>query len=150
MKKIWKWIIGIVLGLVVLSVLLIIGFMAFGHFHGDRFENGYSRGWSQQGPGMMPYGGFGDHLRGPGMMGYGGMLPFGGLIGGFFCLVFIALFVLGIFWLVRTFGKTHAVNSAAAQTTPAVTPAPLMDTCKKCGQPIQVDWKHCPNCGKKV
>ena len=147
MKNISKWIIGIVLGLAVLSVLVVVGFMAFGHYHDAFFENGYTHGWSQQGPGMMPYLGFGYHLRGPGMMGYGGMMPFGGLIGGFFCLAFIALLVLGIFWLVRTIGKTHAVNSAAAA---AATPEPLLDNCKKCGQPLHADWKHCPNCGKKV
>ena len=150
MKKVWKWVIGIVIGLVVLAVLVGVGFLVFGRYHAVRIENGYTRGWSQQGPGMMPYNGFGEHMRGPGMMGRGGMMPFGGFIGGLICLGFLVLIVFGIFWLVRATRKSTRVDSPAYITTPAAMPAHLMDTCKKCGKPIQADWKNCPYCGKKV
>lgn len=150
MKKVWKWVIGIVIGLVVLAVLVGVGFLVFGGFHAIRIDNGYTRGWSQQAPGMMPYNGFGGHMRGPGMMGRGGMLPFGGFIAGLVCLGFIALIVFGIFWLVRATRKSTHLDSPAPITTPAAMSTPLMDTCKKCGKPIQTDWMNCPYCGKKV
>ena len=40
MKKVWKWIIGIVIGLVVLAVLVGFGFLVFGRYHAVRIENG--------------------------------------------------------------------------------------------------------------
>ncbi len=38
MKKGWKWIIGIVLGLVILAVLMSVGFMVRRNFHVYRAE----------------------------------------------------------------------------------------------------------------
>ena len=147
MKKVWKWIIGIVLGLIILAVLVGVGFMMRGNFHVNRAELPNSRSFSERGPEMMPYGGFGSHMRGPGMMGYG-MMPFGGLIGGLFALGFLALVVLGIFWLVRSLRKPKVVDVPAIM--PAAMPAASVNSCNKCGRPIQDDWKVCPYCGKKV
>ena len=81
MNKVWKWVIGIVLGLVVLAVLASAAFMLRGNFHSFRPQLVDSRGFPQRGPGMMPFGGY-EHMRAPGMMDYG-MSPFGGSIGGF-------------------------------------------------------------------
>ena len=147
MKKVWKWIIGIVLGLVVLAVLVGVAFMLRGNFHADRTEVQVLRGYSERGPGMMPYGGFGYHMRGPGMMGYG-FSPFGGLIGGLFSLAFLALVVLGIIWLVRSLSKPKLVEAPAAMAV--ATPAAIANPCKNCGKPLQDDWKVCPHCGEKV
>ncbi|MBE3040051.1 MAG: zinc ribbon domain-containing protein [Chloroflexi bacterium] len=143
MKKGWKWIIGIVLGLVILAVLMSVGFMVRRNFHVYRAEALDSRGFSERGPGMMPYGGFGSHMRGPGMMGYG-LMPFGGFFGGLFSLGFLALVVLGIIWLVRSLRTPKPVEGSAAMAAAVVNP------CKKCGRPIQDDWKICPYCGKKM
>jgi len=153
MKKVWKWIIGVVLGLVILAVLVGVGFMVFSNIHGYRAEALGSRNFSergpgffQHGPGMMPYGGF-EHMRGPRMMGFG-MMPFGGFIGGLFSLVFLALVVLGIIWLVRRLRLPKPVEVPAAM--PAVTPAAIVNPCKKCGKPLQDDWKVCAYCGRKI
>lgn len=151
MKKVWKWIIGIVIGLVVLAVLVGVGFMVFSHTHAVRIENGYARGWPQQGPGMMPYNhGFGGHMGGLSMMNRGGMMPFGGFIGGLICLGILALVAFGIIMLVRAMRKSNAAATPAAGTGAAPMPAEPMETCKKCGKPLQSDWKNCPYCGKKV
>jgi uncharacterized membrane protein len=155
MKKVWKWIIGIVLGLIILAVLVGVGFMIRGNFHANRTEVQVFRGYSDRGPGMMPYGGFGYHMRGPGMMEFG-RTPFVGLIGGLFSLVFLALVVLGIIWLVRSLSKPKAIDAPAAMpaAVPAVTtalaPAAIVNPCKNCGRPLQDEWKVCPYCGKKV
>ncbi len=78
MKKVWKWVIGIAIGLVVLAVLVGAGFLVWGNMHVYHGVAQLNRGFEQRGPGMMPYGGFGYQLRGPSMMGYR-MFPFGGI-----------------------------------------------------------------------
>jgi hypothetical protein len=158
MKKVWKWIIAIVLGLVVLAVLVGVGFLVWGNFHGMRLQSFEPRIPYQRGPGMMPFGGYGyDHMRGPGMMSYGWrMNPLGGFIGGLFSLGFLALLVLGIIWLVRSLRTQKQVVApvAASNENPVGTPVELASSvsnpCKRCGQPLQDDWKVCPHCGKKV
>ncbi len=161
MKKVWKWIIGIVLGLALLAVLAGVGFMVFGRFHTARGMAKFSPGYTEVAPGTEPFGGFGSHMRGPGMMPYGGfehmrgfgmmgygMNPLGGIIGGLFSLVFLALVVLGIIWLVNRLRKPQPV--AVPASMPVAVPAAVMDPCKKCGKPLQDDWNVCPHCGKKV
>jgi hypothetical protein len=156
MKKVWKWILGIVLGLVVLAVLVGVVFMVRSNFHGYRAGIETGPGFHQRGPEMMPYGGF-EHLRRPGMPGYRMML-FGGFFRGLFSLGFLAFVVLGIIWLVRRLNKPAAMTAtplaAMAEPVPVVTPEPMQATivnpCKKCGKPLQDGWKVCPHCGKKV
>jgi len=151
MKQVWKWVIGIVLGLVVLAVLVGVGFLVWGNMHVYRGVAQFNRGFSQQGPGMMPYGGFGYEFRGPGMMGYR-MNPFGGFIGGLFMLGFLVLVVLGIIWLVGRVRapKTITTTSSTSAAIPEPTQAAALTPCKKCGRPLQADWSVCPYCGKKV
>ena len=137
MKKIWKWVIGIVLGLVVLALLVGVGF-AF-HAGAGRFSerawNGFGR--DGRGFGMMPYGGM---HRGFGMM------PFGGFFGGLIFLGVVALIVLGILWLVRSLRKPATPVAPAATVIP-VAPAA---TCRNCGNPVESGWRNCPHCGKKL
>ena len=150
MKKVWKWVIGIALGLILLAVLVGVGFLVRNSFHIYRAETFNLRGFSDESPWRMPLGGFG-HMRGPGMMGFG-MLPFGGLFGGLLSLGFLALVVLGIIWLVRSLRSSNQV--ALSAPTPVATPAVLSEVninpCKRCGEPLQDEWKVCPHCGKKV
>ena len=146
MKKVWKWIIGIVLGLVVLAVLMGVGFMRRSNFHAYRFQPLDSGGFFERGPGRMSYGGF-EHMRAPGLMGPC-MLPFGGFFGGMLWLGFLALVVLGIIWLVRSLRIPKPVDGPAV--IPAAMPAAIDNPCKKCGKPLQDEWKVCPHCGRKV
>lgn len=137
MKTIWKWIIGIVIGLVVLAILVGVGFAfrmhsSFGELRAVRGPvDDFGRGF-----GMMPYGGM--HRGGFGMMGGFGMF-FGGLVR----LGFLVLLVLGIIWLVRKLRNPAPVATPAASAAPAV-------SCTKCGYAVQSEWKVCPNCGKKL
>jgi len=131
MKKVWKWIIGIVIVLLILAVVMGVVLM----FRSHQLAN---VGWGVRTrlPGVMPFG-RGWMMRGPGMMGYGRMMPFGGLLGGLFSLGLLALVVLGIVWLVRRL------------MVPKTAPAPVL-TCRHCGEPIQAGWVACPHCGKKL
>lgn len=150
MKNVWKWIIGIVLGLVILAVLVGVGFVVLGNFHLYRAQAQVSPRFSERGPGMMPYGGYGYQMRGPGMMGYGfGRMPFAGFFGGLLCLGFLALVVLGSIWLVRRLRTPNPVVVVPA-VTPAAMPAAIVNPCKKCGRSLQGDWMICPYCGNKV
>jgi hypothetical protein len=139
MKNTWKWIIGILLGLIVLAILVGVGFAFRMHS-----VAGGMRGWRgsddgfRQGYGMMPFGGM---HRGFGMMGFGG-----GIFGGLVQLGVLALIVLGIVWLVRKLRKPAMPVVPVAPVAPAAPTA----ACPKCGEPIENDWKVCPHCGKKL
>jgi hypothetical protein len=145
MKKVWKWIIGIVIGLIVVGALIGMVCLAKSHWSARTEVMGAAQpGYFWHHPGFipndagrcdmysLPQRGFG--MRGPGMMGYGRM-PFGGLMWvlplGFFVLV-----ILGIVWLIKALRK------------PKATPI-LVHACKYCGKHVQDDWKNCPHCGKK-
>jgi hypothetical protein len=141
MKKFWKWLIGIVLGLLVLAVL--VGIPLAMHFWrpAGLEVSRVGPGWGMRGEGyrgdMPMMRGFGDGYRGmPMMHGFGGFgfMPFGGIFGGLLGLGLLALIVVGIVWAVR------------ATRTPRVP----MRSCTNCGRAVQEDWKACPYCGKKL
>ena len=169
MKTVWKWVIGVLAVLVIAAVLVGGAFLLRSHFVNITGSARLSEpgqmpgyGWNQRGrpedyPGMMrPFGndgrgGRGMYLYGPGMMGFGRRMPFGGLIGGLFCLGILALIVLGIVWLVGRLRKPVAVAAPISLGEPVVPAVPVaaVHPCSRCGEPVQEDWKHCPNCGKK-
>ncbi len=140
MKKVWKWIIGIVIGLVVLAILVGVG-MAF------RMHYGFAGMRAFDGDGFRSYGmtPFNGMHRGLGMMPFGGMHRGfgGGIFGGLVQLGVLALIVLGIIWLVRK------LRNPAASVAPIVPAAPTA-SCGKCGYSVQTEWKVCPNCGRKL
>jgi hypothetical protein len=128
MKTAWKWIIGIVLGLVVVALLVGVGF-AFRT--GDWGCDERDRGRSDRGERdfeMMPDGGMHRDFE---------MMPVGGFLGGLIQLGALTLIVLGIVWLVRSLRKPTA-------------PAAPNAACGKCGKVVQDDWKNCPHCGRKL
>jgi hypothetical protein len=140
MKKVWKWILGILIVLVILAVLFALAFM---------FHNAFSRGISfreipQSRVWNGPMMGGGDGWHRPGM-GVRGFMPFGmffAFFGGLIPLALLGLLVYGAYRL----GKKRANIAMAVPAAPA--PA-LTQTCAKCGQAVQEDWKNCPYCGKK-
>jgi hypothetical protein len=173
MKKVWKWVIGIVIVLVVVAVLVGCAFLLRNHYAniysfakssqpaitapGNNDQRGEGN-WRY--PGMMQNdqndrGWRGMPMRGPGMMGFGRMGLFGGLARGLFSLVFLTLIVLGIVWLVWRLRKPAVPFAVAASAAPVSNVAPVMPvseihTCPKCGQPAQMDWKLCPYCGQEL
>jgi hypothetical protein len=179
MKKVWKWVIGIVIVLVIVAVVVGGVFLLRSRFGSVIAANRLVRpgvqlpgpgnvqpGVPRQFPGMRPYGdngwgGPGMYMRGRGMMGFGGFNILGGLIRGLFNLGLLALAVLGVIWLVTRLRRPVATVTAAAPVAPAASaastgeaaPVAALDAthpCPKCGQPVQENWKHCPNCGKRL
>jgi hypothetical protein len=163
MKKIWKWILGILIVLVVLSAIGAIVFFAVTPWRGAGWRTEAKtvqpwgnerdmpwRGMPQQGMPwqnmprnyghMMPYNRGG--MYGPG---FGGFFPFGMIFGSLISLGFLVLVVLGIVFLVRSLRRPRQlVEAPASISTPIqVTTHP----CTNCERPVQDDWSHCPYCG---
>ena len=89
MKNSTKWIVGIVIGLVVLFALPFIWHLVFPAYSGYGYGMGMMRG----------YDGYYGHMP---MMGYGyGFMPFGMIFMWLIPLGILALIVLGIVWLVK-------------------------------------------------
>jgi hypothetical protein len=139
-----NWTQVLVFGLVVLVVFLVgvsLLPMLFGGYQG-------------MGPGMMGRGGMPALSPVEGM---GGWCPWcrgtgrfggGGLMGGFFGLLFmflgllipvglLALLIVGGVWLVRNISGT-------------TTPSAPAKTCPDCGRPVEPDWQICPYCGASL
>ncbi len=132
-----NWTQVLVFGLVVLLVL-IIGLSLLPMFFG---------GWGMMGrdgmPALSPVEGRGGWCPWCGGTGrFGG----GGLMGGFFGLLFmllgllipiglLGLLVLGGVWLVRSVGGATS---------------PRAKTCPGCGRSVQADWRNCPYCGEEL
>ncbi len=153
MKPVWKWVIGIVIGLIVVAALvggaiLLKNYLPFRHVTvqvqklqpGQQMPPFGNRTYRMPGFGMRQFGMPGFGMRefgghGFGMMGWG-MMPFGGILGGLFSLGLLALLVLGIIWLVRSLRTPKQVVE--------------MHPCGNCGKPVQADWRNCPYCGKKL
>jgi hypothetical protein len=161
MKKVWKWVIGIAVVVVILAALVGGALLLRSHFMNaarvaQTTQSGQQvpgKGWGDQDgsrryPGMMPFGNDGWGGRGMRMRGFGGMGLFGGLIGGLFSLGILALAVLGVIWLVNRLRKPKVV---VAPIAPVASLAPAVThPCPNCSEPVQEGWKHCPNCGEKL
>jgi hypothetical protein len=129
MSRTWKWIIGIVIGLVILAG---VGFVAANYFGFGHMA--YFGRTAYSGHPMMDDYGFGNRapmygfrdFRGP-MMGGRGFYPFGGFffLGGFLRLIFpLAVLVLVGFFSYRA-GKKAGMNDA---TRNAPMTEPVIDT----------------------
>lgn len=154
MSKTWKWIIGILIGLLILAVLVAIPFGM------HQFASGYTaqfpaRGLDRDfGPGMMGRG-EGNYDWHQGMMGgsqgfshpmaYG----FGFFAFGIFRLI-IPLGVLGlaIYGVIALF-KRRPASIAPAEAVPS-TPVVSSRSCGSCGKPAMDEWKNCPYCGNSL
>jgi uncharacterized membrane protein YphA (DoxX/SURF4 family) len=121
MRPIFKWILGIVLGLLVIAAVTAMVF--------------FGRGWAGHAELIGRHGMIG--LRGSPLGGLAfismGLIRLGGLI----------LLILGVVWLVNRWGH-HA------KTLPAASPVLAEHKCSNCSKPVQADWKLCPYCGNNL
>jgi hypothetical protein len=160
MSRIFKWILGILLVLVVFAGLAFAGYMLYTHWTGAgwmpeqrAFQFRDNLPWCDR----MPM--FGYHM--PGMR-FGGFF-FSFILGGIFRLGTLVLVVIGIVALVRAIWPARPVMvapaspiTAAPTSMPAAGPSEVapgestFSTCASCASPLQPGWKHCPNCGAPV
>ena len=154
MSKALKWILGILIGLIVVAALVSLGFLA-----ADRIDLGHRLMDSRtiqpwDGERVMPW-------RDMPMRPYSrlypqrfvGFFPLASIAGGLFCLGVLVLIILGIIALVRVLRRPAQVSAAPVTPDvpePAPAPAPaqaVTHPCQACGRQVQDDWVHCPYCG---
>ena len=138
MRKVLKWILYIILGLVVLSIVAGVLFMIFGGFR-----------YGMMGPGIRSFGP-GIRMMEPRSYYFHGGLP---IFGGLLCLGVLLLVIVGIVALVNALTRRNTpsqiIQPAQVATPPEVVAAPSY-TCSNCGKPAQADWKTCPYCGNPL
>jgi hypothetical protein len=143
MKTAWKWIVGVVVGLVGACFMGVIGLGVFGmlgrmmsgsFLWGSQMHRGYGQPPNTYGPGF-------------GMHGFMPMAGIGGLLGvGLFILTIIG-FGVGIVALVTALRKPQPATVVEAAVP---TPGAQTSACKQCGKNIEAGWVACPYCGEKV
>jgi len=139
-----KWIIGIVVGLILLTAIVGIGYLAFSRWPGPIWvmRSPGIHPWADRGgiPPMQPFRGI-PHPR------YIGFFPLRFLGGSLIFTGALVLIVLGVIWLIRSLRSPQPGSVAAMPTpAPAVT-QPTAQVCPNCKRPVQEDWLHCPYCG---
>jgi hypothetical protein len=157
MSKTWKWIIGIVIGLVVICVIAGLAFIAFGAMQRPELvmSNRLPRMWD--GGRLNPRNDipWNNMPMRPNMW-MRGFLPFGGLLRGMFCLGFLVLIGLGVAALIGVFTQSRKPAAAVATPTPAApvaeqAPATIpAGSCPNCQRPVEEGWNHCPYCGTSL
>ena len=95
MKPSWKWVLGILAGLVALTILAMPWMMGSLAWGGYGMMSGPRAGWH------MPMRGGWTPMMGGGF----GWMGFGGLLTGLIQLGVLVLIVLGIIWLVHAIGR---------------------------------------------
>ena len=155
MSKTWKWIIGIVIGLLVLAAMIAIPFgmhQLAGNYAQQFPARGDERGFDRDlGPGMMGRGAdnyYWHHNMMYQNPGFVGPMTFGFgyfIFGILRLLIPLAVVGLAIYGVVALFRWKPSPVVAAE----AVSAVPTR-TCASCGKSAHDDWKNCPYCGSAL
>lgn len=165
MKKVWKWMLGILIGLVVIAIVLGAGFMLArraGTIKWMRESRLAQRGNVEQGtpwknkPGQNGPKNFGrndmpmHYYGGMGFRPFGGLMLVGRLVGGVFRLAILGLVIfLAVTLALRQKQVKQSLPANAAQPAAEFNEVAGM-ACPHCAREIQADWKHCPYCGNSL
>ena len=170
MKRGLKWMLGILIGLVVIAVVLGAGYMLArraGTVRWMRESRLAQRGkpeqgapWQnkpgQNGPGQNEPWNFGRnsmpmrHFGGMGFRPFGGLMLAGRLVGGVFRLAILGLVIFfAVTLALRQKQVKQSLPANAAQPAAELTEVAGM-ACPHCAREIQGDWKHCPYCGNSL
>ena len=172
MTRTVKWILGIVIGLVVVCAIVAVGFFVINRLNIGTLAVGRRAFLPFQGRRVMPI----QPYEGMPYQRVGGYFPFGFLGGWLIFAALLALFALLVIALVLLLRRPSraviqpaitnqplapvqsAVMDQATTGGPAMpdqplapgaTPAPTSagQNCPSCGRAVQADWSHCPYCG---
>jgi hypothetical protein len=144
-----KWIIGIVIGLLILAALAIFGFFIFIRLNGAGVLLGQhavrpfeGRVFPQQPFNRLP------------SQRTGGILTLGFFLGRLIFPAFLLLIVIvGIILLFSMLRSRQPAVSSITSSTPIPSAAPVQApgrTCPNCERAVQDDWSHCPYCGAQL
>lgn len=132
MKKVWPWLIGLIIVIVIGGAILFgTGLLRYRlmpmFWHGRGWRTGEEYFW--QTPGGLSSG-----YR---------ALPVVGLLGGLLMLAFplgiLTLIVIGIVALVKSLERPKTIQSQDR-----------IDSCQNCNSQIDPDWQVCPYCGEPL
>jgi hypothetical protein len=151
MSKTWKWIIGILIGLLVVCVIAGLAFTIFGSLRGGAWVMGthmprYWDGGRLNPRNDIPW----NNMPMRPNLWMRGFLPFGGLLRGLFCLGFLFLLGVGVAALIAAFTRSRKPAAAVVQPAPAAEKAQAAipaRNCPNCDRPVEDGWSHCPYCG---
>lgn len=149
MSTVAKWIVGIVIGLLVLAALAVFGLLIFLRFSGASGLVGFHavRPFEGRVYPMQPF----NRLP---TQRFGGVLPFGFFLGRLIFPVFLILIVIGgiilLFGLLRSRRPATASITNTAPITSAAPGQTLSRACPNCERMVQDDWTHCPYCGTEL
>ena len=141
MKTSTKWILGILIGLVVVAVLVALGFFAFGSWDRPGMIIGPRafRYWEDRGEVPFPRMPMRPERMMP--MVWFGVSPWRMFAGSLLWLGLFVLIVLGVITLAHGLRRPAQAVVAPVQS---ISPA---RACPNCDRPLQPDWVHCPYCG---
>jgi uncharacterized membrane protein len=151
MKTSTKWILGVIIGLLIIAAIVTVCYVAVNrwHFTGWMMERRALQPWNdgRNAPWRdMP---MHPNFRMPGQR-IGGLMAFS-VIGVIIRRAIPILILLALVILI--FNLRRPVQSAPAQTpSQAAMPGPAGPThpCPHCGRPAQEEWSHCPYCGTEL
>ena len=149
MSKTWKWILGILAGLLVIAALVAVPLLvrtcrvnALGGEIRSLSDSGVPLVVNTDGEIVNDWDGPRLYTRSYPMMGGWGHMRSGGMFMGF-GMLFAWLFPLALLGAL-----VYGAYRLGRGRQPSA-PAPLQ-ACPKCGQPVQPGWKHCADCGRKL
>ena len=163
MSRTLKWVLGIVIGVIVVVGLVAVGYFAFTHWSGvsrmveSRAVHPFfdDRNMPYRDMPMRPFNRQFGEMPGMRIVRFS---PLGWIFGGLVKLGLLALIVVGSIVLIRSLWRSRPAAVQPVQSTPVaaqpVQPAPVetqtaevvSPTCPNCGFAVQEGWKHCPNC----
>jgi hypothetical protein len=161
MRTSTKWIVGILMGVLVVVIIGVLGWMLFNQFNQSEWVYGSRSGrlWdntpfnetprfripSQRLPGLMPMHPY--NTREGSWTGLFGPLR---LLGGtLICLGIPVLLIIGLVILLLRPRNSKSVAVPSPTTQPEVSEND-QHPCPSCARQIQPDWKHCPFCGTRL
>jgi hypothetical protein len=157
MSKTMKWMIGILVGLLVVCLLAAVGFLVFSQINLPDRGVTILRDWDGNRPFDRDFAPW-DHMpmrpnrwAPDGLM--RGFFPVGGLLSGLLCLGFLVFVVFGVIALVVSLKRSRKPATAAPSQVGHATPSEGEEiaiparTCSNCQRPVNEDWSHCPYCG---
>jgi hypothetical protein len=144
MNKTLKWVIGILIGLLVVAAIIAAGYFAFARWYGPGWMVGMHDFRSWEGRRIMPIHPF-EYWKRPGVR-VGGFFLLRMIPGFLFNIGILTLIVLGVIYLARALKGPQLPSSQPPLPPTAQTPG----ACPSCGRSVQADWSHCPYCGNPL
>jgi len=146
MKTTVKWILGLVIGFLVIGSILMIGYLMFNRWGTFGWVMGPReiRSWDGQRFKPMQL-----HWRVPERR-FLGVLPLRFIGGSFLFIGLLSIIILGVFVLFRAIQNPQQSSAPSAPFSSSTATPAGERVCGNCNNPVQDEWSHCPFCGETL